>query len=366
MNQDPTKQGPKKQDSKHQASAAGTLADAAPLLGVGHRSLGDTGVTALFCGPRGAVASVDVRGGGPGTRETDLLEPHNTVERVHGIVLSGGSAFGLAAADGAMRELASHGIGFPVFGEDKPGPRVPIIPAAVIFDLMVGAQDHFPDHTDGAAAMAQALQAFEQIAPPQQGTVGAGCGATAGKLRGGFGYHRLSTPGGDVVEAYMVVNPVGEVIEPVTGALWGDVPGADGQPTRGRIDAQAYAQVPHPYAAKLNTTIGAVATTAACTKAQAKRLALAAHDGIARAVRPAHSPLDGDTIFALTGLPRAGAASASAASASAASASACPGVDVAAMAELSAAASEAVAGAIMNAVVAAKDGYGLTTYSSLR
>lgn len=376
MNQDATNQ-----DATNQESAAGTRADAAPLLGIGHRSLGDTGVTALFCGPQGAVASVDVRGGGPGTRETDLLEPHNTVERVHGIVLSGGSAFGLAAADGAMRELAAHGIGFPVFGEDKPGPRVPIIPAAVIFDLMVGAQDHFPDHTDGAAAMAQALQAYGQMhgladaaaqtTPPPQGTVGAGCGATAGKLRGGFGYHSMTTAGGHVVEAYMVVNPVGEVIEPVTGALWGDVPGADGEPTRGRVDAQAYAQVPHPYTAKLNTTIGTVATTAPCTKAQAKRLALAAHDGIARAVRPAHSPLDGDTIFALTGLPRASGAETDAASASeaateAASASACSGVDVAAMAELSAAAAEAVAGAIMNAVVAAEDGYGLTTYSSLR
>src|SRR5260363_289524 len=117
------------------AGADGLMLDG---MSIGHYSGTDTGVTVLYFGPKGALASVDVRGGGPGTRETDLLQPHNTVERVHAIVLAGGSAFGLAVADGVMRELEAHGVGFPVFGEDKPGPRVPIVPAAVIFDLLAG------------------------------------------------------------------------------------------------------------------------------------------------------------------------------------------------------------------------------------
>ncbi len=157
----------------------------APCLQVGHLSLGDTGVTVLYPGPHGALAAVDVRGGGPGTRETDLLEPHNTVERIHALVLAGGSAFGLAAADGVMRELAAGGVGFPVFGEGKPGPRVPIVPAAVIFDLAVG-EVRYPEAADGAAALRRALAGDD----PARGTVGAGCGATAGRLRGGFGRAR--------------------------------------------------------------------------------------------------------------------------------------------------------------------------------
>ena len=110
-------------------------------ISIGHFSGTDTGVTVLYCGPGGALGSVDVRGGGPGTRETDLLQPHNTVERVHAVVLSGGSAFGLAAADGVMNELAEQGIGFPVFGEEKPGPRVPIVPGAVILTSWSGLPD---------------------------------------------------------------------------------------------------------------------------------------------------------------------------------------------------------------------------------
>ncbi|WP_293770441.1 P1 family peptidase [uncultured Corynebacterium sp.] len=307
------------------------------MIRVGHVSLGDTGVTALYCGEHGAVASVDVRGGGPGTRETDLLEPHNTVERVHAIVLSGGSAFGLAAADGAMRELATHGIGFPVFGESIPGPRVPIVPGAVIFDLIVG-EVHYPAAEDGAVAICAAMAADDDAV----GTVGAGCGATAGKLRGGFGRAALQVPtasGEFTVEAFMVANPVGEVIDVATGRLFGD--------PRYGIDPQAYAEVPDPKQAKLNTTIGAVATDAPLTKAQAKRLALTAHDGIARAVRPAHSPLDGDTIFGLS------------------TAVENPGVDALAMAQLCAAAADAVEAAIVAAVTGAVPGYGLTTYGEL-
>jgi len=142
-------------------------------ISIGHFSGTDTGVTVLYCGPGGALGSVDVRGGGPGTRETDLLQPHNTVERVHAVVLSGGSAFGLAAADGVMNELAEQGIGFPVFGEEKPGPRVPIVPGAVIFDLLVGPSRPGPE--EGAAALRAALAGNDET----MGTVGAGGGARA-------------------------------------------------------------------------------------------------------------------------------------------------------------------------------------------
>ena len=255
-------------------------------MSIGHFSGTDTGVTVLYCGPGGALGSVDVRGGGPGTRETDLLQPHNTVERVHAVVLAGGSAFGLAAADGVMNELAEKGIGFPVFGEDKPGPRVPIVPGAVIFDLLVGPSRPGPE--EGAAALRAALTGNDE----SMGSVGAGVGATAGKLRGGFGLATRRV-GDYEVSAAMVANPVGEVIEPRSGRL-------HGAPGRTPVNAAAYRALPHPAESKLNTTIGAVLTDAPVTTAQAQRLAMTAHDGIARAVRPAHSPLDGDTIFALS------------------------------------------------------------------
>lgn len=330
------------------------------MVSIGHATLGDTGVTVLYAGPQGAVASVDVRGGGPGTRETDLLEPHNTVERVHAIVLTGGSAFGLAAADGVMRELATHDIGFPVFGEDRPGPRVPIIPAAVIFDLIVG-EVHYPTASDGAAALRAALSdaAFAPLLEVS-GTVGAGTGATAGRLRGGFGTASVTAhaPSHDYqVTAYMVANPAGEVVDAETGELFGAraYERATGESLE-VLDPEAYAAVPDPKQAKLNTTIGVVVTDAPVTKAQAKRLALTAHDGIARAVRPAHSPLDGDTIFALSDV-SAGAASADAPAAA--------GVDTPTMMALGAAAADAVEAAIVDAVVHAAPGFGLATYATL-
>lgn len=325
------------------------------MVSIGHATLGDTGVTVLYAGPQGAVASVDVRGGGPGTRETDLLEPHNTVERVHAIVLSGGSAFGLAAADGAMRELATHDIGFPVFGEDRPGPRVPIIPAAVIFDLIVG-EVHYPTASDGAAALRAALSdaAFAPLLEVS-GTVGAGTGATAGRLRGGFGSASVTAhaPSHNYqVTAYMVANPAGEVVDAETGELFGAraYERATGESLEA-LDPEAYAAVPDPKQSKLNTTIGVVVTDAPVTKAQAKRLALTAHDGIARAVRPAHSPLDGDTIFALSDI--------------SADASAAAGVDTPTMMALGVAAADAVEAAIVDAVVHAAPGFGLATYATL-
>ncbi|WP_411707509.1 P1 family peptidase [Corynebacterium sp. LaCa117] len=303
-------------------------------INIGHYSGTDTGVTVLYCGPGGALGSVDVRGGGPGTRETDLLQPHNTVERVHAVVLSGGSAFGLAAADGVMNELAEQGIGFPVFGEEKPGPRVPIVPGAVIFDLLVGPSRPGPE--EGAAALRAALADNDET----MGTVGAGVGATAGKLRGGFGLATRRV-GQYEVSAAMVANPVGEVIDPQSGRLYG-APGSTA------VNAAAYRALPHPAESKLNTTIGAVLTDAPINTAQAQRLAMTAHDGIARAVRPAHSPLDGDTIFALS---------------TAQHPAADPGA--LAMTPLCAAAADAVEEAIVNAVTAAEPGLGLSVYRDL-
>ncbi|WP_165241453.1 P1 family peptidase [Corynebacterium lizhenjunii] len=302
-------------------------------VAVGHARVGDTGVTALYCGPSGGIGAVDVRGGGPGTRETDLLAPHNTVERVHAFVLSGGSAFGLAAADGAMRELARHGEGFAV------GPlRVPIVPAAVIFDLAAGAPT-YPDAATGAQALRAARSAWHDHRAPDSGSVGAGFAAVAGKLRGGFGYARVPAAG-TYVEAFIVANPVGEVICPRTGRLYG-APGLE------PVDAPTYAALPHPRAS-LNTTIGVVATPAPLSKAQAKRLALAGHDGIARAVRPAHSPMDGDTIFAWADTQGRGGT-----------------CSVEQVAQLSAASADAVQAAIVDAVVAAQPGLELPTYREL-
>ncbi|APT92004.1 peptidase [Corynebacterium phocae] len=299
------------------------------MFQVGHCDLADTGVTVIYCGPQGALAAVDVRGGGPGTRETDLLEPHNTVERVHAVVLSGGSAFGLAAADGAMRELARHDIGFAVLGEDKPGPRVPIVPAAVIFDLLVG-QARYPSAEDGAAALRAAMAADDT----SQGSVGAGIGATAGRLRGGLGRAQFKA-GKYQISAVVVANPVGEVV------------GLDGKlfaaPEK-RVDPTLLKERTRP---KLNTTIGAIMTDAPVTKAQAKRLAMMAHDGIAHAVRPAHTPLDGDTIFALS------------------SASRPTGVDAMELLELGQAAAQAVATAIVSAVTQAEAGIGATAFREI-
>ena len=274
-----------------------------PGLRVGHVSLGDTGVTALVStDPAGMVGAVDVRGGGPGTRETDLLDPHNTVQRVNAVMLSGGSAFGLAAADGAMRELESRGLGFAVFGDDVPGPRVPIVPAAVIFDLIIGDPDHRPSAGDGAAAVAVALDGDSSQA--ETGSVGAGCGATAGVLRGGVGTAQMAVAGQGSLEsahgtgaeytvaALVVANPIGSVIDPGTGRFFGD-------PSRPPVDLQEFASLERPKP-KLNTTIGVIATDCPLPQAQLERLAMTGHDGIARAVRPSHSPLDGDTLFAVS------------------------------------------------------------------
>lgn len=252
-----------------------------------------TGTTVVTV-PDGSTTAVDVRGGGPGTRETDLLDPVNTVLGAQAIVLSGGSAYGLATADGVMSALERQGRGLPM---DLLGHVVPIVPAAVIFDLPVGAWENRPDADFGAQALAAVGEEFAI------GTVGAGTGARAGALKGGIGTSSITLDDGPAsgltVGALVVANPVGAVIDPSTGLPWG----GDDLEHHGLVppypgEVAAYAGL----AAKgtpLNTTIGVVATDAALSVGATRRLAMSGHDGLARAIRPAHSPLDGDTLFAV-------------------------------------------------------------------
>lgn len=249
-----------------------------------------TGTTVVVA-EGGAVGGVDVRGGGPGTRETDLLEPGALVERVHAVVLTGGSAYGLAAADGVMQGLERRGIGFPV-GPDA-GQVVPIVPAAVIFDLGRGGDfGHRPTADFGLRALEAATDD-----DPQTGCVGAGTGATCGGLKGGFGYAEQRLPDGSAVAVVVVVNAVGSVVDPRTGRLWSDPDELLPAPTDAERAALAAAAAdPAP---SLATTIGVVLTDATLTPAQCRKVAAVAHDGMARAIRPVHSMLDGDTIFCL-------------------------------------------------------------------
>ncbi|MEV0107558.1 P1 family peptidase [Nocardia sp. NPDC050799] len=286
--------------------ARNALTDVAGLL-VGHHHILDpdatrgsgaaTGCTVVRA-PGGAVAAVDVRGGGPGTRETDLLDPANTVRQVHAILLTGGSAYGLAAADGVMRWLEEHGEGLPMSPED-PTRVVPIVPGAVIFDLPVGDWNTRPTAEFGYYAADSARPDFVR------GCVGAGTGAQAGALKGGVGSASIrfddGIAAGLTVGALVVANPVGSVFDPRTGIPWGA--GTDGPEffglRPGTAEQLAAANALAVKGTVLNTTIGVVATDAPLDPAGCRRLATVAHDGLARAVRPAHSPLDGDTFFAL-------------------------------------------------------------------
>lgn len=264
-------------------------------LRVGHFSdpRRPTGCTVLLC-EQGAVASVDVRGAAPGTRETDLLAPENTVEQVHAILLTGGSAFGLDAASGVMRWLAERGHGLPV------GPaRVPIVPAAVLFDLWLGDRAIHPDAAAGYAACEAATSA-----PPEQGNAGAGTGASVGKLfgpqramKGGIGSASV-TVHGVTVGALVAVNAVGDVIDPSTGRTVAGARGDDGKPL-GTASALLQGRVPAMLLTGMSTTIGIVATDAKLSKSQAKKLAQMSHDGLARSINPVHTPFDGDVMFAL-------------------------------------------------------------------
>jgi L-aminopeptidase/D-esterase-like protein len=264
---------------------------------VGHETLTarPTGCTVVLV-ERGAVAGVDVRGSAPGTRETDLLNPINTVEQVHAIVLAGGSAFGLDAASGAMRLLEERGIGF-----DTGAGRVPIVPAAVLFDLSVGNDAKIRPGADCGYRAAAAASS----APVAEGNVGAGAGATVGKLAGrkramksGVGSAAITLPDGLVVAALVAVNSAGDVIDPASGQVVAGVRTEDG---RGLADVRRLVRSGLLPPARLgeSTTLGVVATNASLTKAQATKIAQMAHDGLARSISPVHTPIDGDAIFAL-------------------------------------------------------------------
>lgn len=253
-----------------------------------------TGCTVVLC-ESGAVAGVEVRGSAPGTRETDLLHPLNRVQHVHGVLLTGGGAFGLAAADGVMRYLEERGVGY-----DTVVAKVPIVPAAVIFDLWLGRPDVRPDAAMGYAACQSASGGSVE-----EGTVGAGTGATVGKLygpagamKGGVGTWSVALSGGVVVAALVVVNAVGDVVaadgsvlagtrDPATGELVGSA----------KLLQSGYAP---PRMLGQNTVVGVVASNAALSKVECNRLARVAHHGLAVAVSPSHTTLDGDTFFALS------------------------------------------------------------------
>ena len=263
---------------------------------VGHYTLQErpTGCTVVLV-EAGAVAGVDVRGAAPGSRETDLLNPVNSVEQVHAIVLAGGSAFGLDAASGVMRYLDERNIGF-----DARVTKVPIVPAAILFDLGVGDPKIRPSAECGYRAATAAT-----TGPVQEGNVGAGAGATIGKLAGaaramkaGIGTASITLPDGLTVAALVAVNAVGDVIDPSTGKIIAGLRAEDGQ---GLADSRAFIRTGALQQARAgqNTTLGVVATNARLTKAQAAKVGQMAHDGLARAISPTHTPFDGDIIFAL-------------------------------------------------------------------
>jgi L-aminopeptidase/D-esterase-like protein len=274
-----------------------------PGLRVGHHHrIGRgwrTGTTVVLP-PPATIAAVEVRGGGPGTRETDALDPRNLVPHAHAVCLTGGSAYGLAAADGVMSWLEEHGIGFPVGPE--PHQVVPIVPTAVLFDLGRGGEfRHRPGPEFGYAAAARAARA-RRPAAVVEGSVGAGAGATAGPLAGGVGSASILLTDGSTVAALVAVNASGRVDDPSTGELFA-APSllAVDPPVRRPAKAEVAAAAAHwPWPpAPLHTTIGVVATDAALHRAEAQRLAGAAHNGLARAVRPSHLLNDGDTFFVL-------------------------------------------------------------------
>jgi len=269
------------------------------LVGHAHDAVALTGVTVLLT-PEGAVGGVDVRGGAPGTRETDLLRPENAVQEVHAVMLAGGSAMGLEAAGGVVRWLREQGHGF-----DVGVTRVPIVPAAVIFDLMLGSHERFPDPAMGYAACVAASSAA-----PDEGCIGAGMGASVGKLLGplsamksGVGSWSELLPDGTTVGALAVVNAFGDVWREHGPMLAGAR-----DPERGVLsDTLTMLRDPRLLPAfggtrsreGQNTTLAVVATDARLTKAEATKLAQMAQDALARTIRPVHTPFDGDVVFAL-------------------------------------------------------------------
>lgn len=284
-----------------------SLTDVAGLL-VGHAQRTEdgwlTGTTVVLAPEGGAVAAVDVRGGGPGTRETDALDPRNLVQRVEAVVLTGGSAFGLDAASGVMAWLEERGRGFPV--GPAPAQVVPVVPAAALFDL--GRGGDWRARPGAELGREAAERAVDSVA---QGSVGAGTGAVADGMKGGVGSASQVLPSGVTVGALAVVNASGSVLDPETGVLYGELwerggaaaPSADRHAEAQRRLASAREESARRSAATvrppLNTTLAVVATDARLDRAQAQKLAGTAHDGLARAIRPVHLLTDGDTVFTL-------------------------------------------------------------------
>lgn len=259
-----------------------------------------TGCTVLLF-ERPALGSVDVRGGAPATRETDLLDPRCMMREVHAVVLAGGSAYGLDAASGVMRYLEERGVGF-----DTGVARVPIVPAAALFDLTVGRSDLRPDAAAGRRAAETATSG-----PVERGSVGAGTGATVGKMAGplfvtksGLGSASLALPDDSIVGALVAVNAVGDVYDETTGQIVAGARRPDGAGWLNAPSASTPASVSDPRDIQVfpgaQTTLAVVATNAPCAKADLAKIAGMAHDGLARAIRPVHTPLDGDIVFALS------------------------------------------------------------------
>ncbi len=296
-----------------------------------------TGCTVILY-ERGAVAGVDVRGSAPGTRETDLLKPTNLVDKVNAIVLSGGSAFGLEAATGVMRYLEEHDAGYVTAAG-----KVPIVPAAILYDLNVGDPKIRPNADAGYRACINAKGGtFEE------GSVGAGAGATIGKIgggrpmKGGVGTSSIKLGNGLVVGAIVAVNCVGDVIDPRTGKIVAGARTADGKNFLNIIDA--YRSGRGTASPGQNTTIGVVATNARFDKTQMTKIAEMAHDGMARAINPTHTPSDGDTLFAMsTGMSTV----------------------IPNLTAIGALAAEAVSEAILRAVMKAKSVPGFPSYSEI-
>jgi L-aminopeptidase/D-esterase-like protein len=306
------------------------------------------GVTVVLT-PPGTVGAVDCRGGAPGTRETDLLDPANSVRFVDAVLLAGGSAYGLAAADGVMSWLEEHGRGVAMSGG-----VVPIVPGAVIFDLPVGGWDCRPTAEFGYSA----CQAADPAVGAQDfalavGTVGAGVGARAGVVKGGVGTASTVLDSGVTVGAVVVVNSAGDVVDATTGLPWqADLAEAFALTAPPAEQIAALAELPSQVT-PLNTTIAVVATDAELSKAACRRVAIAAHDGLARTIRPAHTPLDGDTVFALaTGAVEAVANTVPAALSP----------ELGLMTAVGAAAADCLARAVLAGVLAAESVAGIPTY----
>lgn len=269
---------------------------------VGHHTLTErpTGCTVILVDGEGAAGGVSQRGGAPGTRETDLLDPSNLVDKVNAVVLSGGSAFGLDAASGTVKWLEERNIGW-----DVRIAKVPIVPAAILFDLPVGGNPKIRPTADCGYRAAAAASS----APVTEGTIGAGAGATVGKtggpgrsMKAGLGSYSITLPNGLSVGAIVAVNAIGDIIDPETGTIVAGVRNPDGTFADARTLLRTGQTGPRPRPGE-NTTIGLVATNARLTKTQAQRMALMADDGFARAIYPSHTVGDGDTVFALaTGL----------------------------------------------------------------